>query len=364
MKPILYFKETVTEDAVISVPIFVKGFTKIGSFNITIHYDPAIMIIVNPPGGLNSKQGSLGCNNKTPGIIKFGWFTWPGVSLPDESILLELEFQKVKEGTSPLTFASDFGLSNDSWTELETEYINSTLTFKNKEIMATNLKFVYGDTIDIQLKTGNKFHVPIKTTADLIVSAISLIMNYPDEYLKVTRVGIPDYPTGDILTDNFGFNDKSRPERVTIGWFCANPESRLTPKTGETLLIVEFEVEKDFAENQELVFTVSEDIENELAGVDVKNPPSLPIEHPNYYYTPIPNVILMVDKYRNILTLPAPPEPVFPPNSRVAERKDIMNYKGKQVISKKCSNCQNYKDRKCQLGNYIVAKGGICDYYL
>lgn len=348
MKPVLYFEEIVTEEAVISVPIFVKSFTKIGSFNITIQYDPDIMVLVNPPGGLNINQGSLGCNNKTPGIIKFGWFTWPGVSLPDESILLELEFQKVKEGTSSLTFAPDFGLSNDSWTELETEYINSTLTFKNKEIMATNLQFVYGGTTDLQLKNGNKFHVPIKATTPLTVSAISLIMNYPDEYLKVTRVGIPDYPGGDIMTNNFGFGTPT-PGQVRIGWFAANPQSMINVNVGDPLLIVGFEVIKDFEEEQEIILSVSEDIENELAGID---------------FNPTPNVILQVEKYKNVLAMPAPPTPVFPTNTRVAERKEIMNYVGKQVISKKCSICQHKVGNRCTLGNFVVAKNGICDYFL
>lgn len=46
MNPELYFKGMVSKDDKITVPIYAKGFTDIGSFNITINYDKDVVLVV------------------------------------------------------------------------------------------------------------------------------------------------------------------------------------------------------------------------------------------------------------------------------------------------------------------------------
>lgn len=106
--------------------LMVTGFETIGSFNITLNYD-ATAIEVTPPAMLECKTGNL-ANGQAPGILKFGWFMYPSVTLPDNSVLLKIGIKRLKAVTSEITFAEDAGFYFDGFaTQPETTYISGVV---------------------------------------------------------------------------------------------------------------------------------------------------------------------------------------------------------------------------------------------
>lgn len=84
---------TVVSNAnVIVVPITAAGFNNIGSCNLRLLYDPAIVsaIEVSMPPVMGE---FLDYNVNTPGIITWGWFFPGGITLPDNSIIFNISFE-------------------------------------------------------------------------------------------------------------------------------------------------------------------------------------------------------------------------------------------------------------------------------
>ncbi len=118
------------------VPVTVSNFTNIVSFNYMMVFDPAILsvsaVITGPLLG-----GSVTADWSVPGSVNFGWYTYPGKTLPDNTVLFNITFTKVSSGTSPLTWFDD-GYScvfyDGNWNALNdipasTYYINGAVTF-------------------------------------------------------------------------------------------------------------------------------------------------------------------------------------------------------------------------------------------
>lgn len=87
----------------IVVPVTATGFTNIGSCNQQFIYDPNLLSALSISQG-PSLPGILSSNLSNPGIITIGWFTWPGVNLPDNTIIFNITFQKIANGTSAVSW--------------------------------------------------------------------------------------------------------------------------------------------------------------------------------------------------------------------------------------------------------------------
>ncbi|MCD4732600.1 MAG: T9SS type A sorting domain-containing protein [Bacteroidales bacterium] len=98
----------------ITVPITAINIINIGSCNLQLLYNPAVATctgVSNGPGF----PGGLAVNVATPGVITFGWYTWPGVTLPDNSVLFNLTFDKVAGGTSIIEW--DDAYTGHQWSD-------------------------------------------------------------------------------------------------------------------------------------------------------------------------------------------------------------------------------------------------------
>jgi PKD repeat protein len=119
-----------------TVNITTVNFTNILSCNLRLLYDHTVAhidsILKGPLLG-----GTLSYNIAKTDTILLGWFTYPGKTLPANTVILRIAFSKVTSGTSPVTW-SDIGNScvwyNGNYTPLNdiptsTYYIPGSITF-------------------------------------------------------------------------------------------------------------------------------------------------------------------------------------------------------------------------------------------
>jgi len=109
--PVTTIANEVTYGSTAVVPITVTGFANMGGCDLLIHYDPSIAtatsVSLDP---LVPAYYFIG-NISTPGQISVSWLFfspgYPGVTLPDNSVFLNITFNRVGYGYSALEF--DFG---------------------------------------------------------------------------------------------------------------------------------------------------------------------------------------------------------------------------------------------------------------
>jgi PKD repeat protein len=133
------------------VPITAINFVNIGSCDLELLYDPTIALATSVTTG-SLLGGNIATNLTSPGTIILGWYTYPGVTLPDNSVIFNISFTKVTNGTSAITFYDD-GHSctwyDGSWNRLNdfpnsTYYLNGSLTFTGTPLVAN---FIANDTV-------------------------------------------------------------------------------------------------------------------------------------------------------------------------------------------------------------------------
>ncbi|HPS74539.1 MAG TPA: PKD domain-containing protein [Bacteroidales bacterium] len=118
------------------VPLSVVNFVYIGSCMLEIHYDSTIATATNVTMG-SGMTGGLNSNLDNAGVIILGWYTYPAITLPDNSVIFNITFSKVAPGTTALTFYDDgysCYYSNGDYTILNdnpasTFYLPGSLTF-------------------------------------------------------------------------------------------------------------------------------------------------------------------------------------------------------------------------------------------
>jgi hypothetical protein len=161
-----------------TVPITAINFSNIGSCNLKLTYNPTIMAATSVTKG-QGLGGQLSSNLTIPGVITLGWFTWPGVTLPNNSVIFNITFAKVTNGTSSLIWVDD-GYScayadgnsvylNDIPTS--TYYINGSVTFQVTNAPVTTAS-------DIITNPNTNVNVPIKVTGFNNIGVFSLTMHY------------------------------------------------------------------------------------------------------------------------------------------------------------------------------------------
>ena len=134
--PVTTAASVVSTTTTAQIPVTVTGFTNIVSFNLKILFDPAISSVSAVTTG-PLLGGSVTSNWSVPGSVNFGWYTYPGKTLPDNTVLFNITFTKVASGSSALTWFDD-GSScvwyDGDWNELtdiptSSFYINGSVTF-------------------------------------------------------------------------------------------------------------------------------------------------------------------------------------------------------------------------------------------
>lgn len=119
-----------------TVPITATNFINIGTCDLKLLYDPALVSVTNVTTG-PLLGGYFSLDLSVAGIIYIGWFTSPGKTLADNSVIFNIYFNKVAFGTSAITW-SDNGHScayyDGNYDELndipaETYYLPGSVTF-------------------------------------------------------------------------------------------------------------------------------------------------------------------------------------------------------------------------------------------
>ncbi len=148
------------------VPITATNFSNIGSCGLELHFDPAIAtatLVTTGPG----LGGGFNTNLTVPGVIIIGWYTYPGVTMPANSIIFNITFSRVTSGTTAITWY-DNGYScyysdgpGNILYDLPTSsfYFNGSLTFLSSlfaDFTADNATPPKNTTVNFNdLTTGN-----------------------------------------------------------------------------------------------------------------------------------------------------------------------------------------------------------------
>jgi hypothetical protein len=161
-----------------TVPIKASGFTNIGSCNMQLLFDPAKVTCTSVTKG-PGLPGGLAYNNTIPGVITFGWYTWPGVTLPDNSVIFNLSFTKVAFGTSAIIWSSNY--PDRQWSDgnsyplndlpLSEYYYNGSITFLTNNAPVTTAPV-------IGAITGTIVSIPVKVSGFTNIGSLALNLQY------------------------------------------------------------------------------------------------------------------------------------------------------------------------------------------
>ena len=184
--PVFTIEKAKTTASSSTVSITAVGFSNISSGNLTVFYNPAVAkpSTVTTGTGLG---GSLNFNLSNSGEIIIGWYTFPSVTFVDGSVIFSIEFDKVSEGTSPVSFIEttddlDCQFYDGSYQKLNdapfsTYYKSGSVTFE---------EYVSPVTI-VPNFTANKneiINVPVTVTDFKNIGAVSLRLDYDPEVLS------------------------------------------------------------------------------------------------------------------------------------------------------------------------------------
>jgi hypothetical protein len=165
-------------ETAVTIPITVINFNNIGSCNLKLTYDPSIALATDVTIG-PLLGGTLASNINEPGVIVLGWYTWPGVSLPDNTVIFNIEFSQITSGYTDILWEDDgyscqwsdgdFNVLNDIPTS--TYYINGSINFQldiAPHTIVPNITTCNDSVIDI----------PVRVTGFNNIGAVSLTLHY------------------------------------------------------------------------------------------------------------------------------------------------------------------------------------------
>jgi hypothetical protein len=167
-----------TYGSTITVAITVTNFSNIGSCNLKLTYNPSIATATAVTAG-SLPGGNLNSNLGVPGEIHLGWFAFPAVTLPDNSIIFYFDFTKVTTGTSPITWVDDgascqytdgnFNNLNDI--PASAYYLNGSLSF-----LSANAPFTTAPVVSAC--PGTLVNIPVTVSAFNNIWSLNLKMQY------------------------------------------------------------------------------------------------------------------------------------------------------------------------------------------
>jgi hypothetical protein len=175
-----------------SVPVTVTGFNNVGSCNQRWLYDPAVATCTGVTKSA-SLPGGLAVNMDTPGVITIGWYTWPGVTLPDNSVVFNLNFSKAGFGVTDIQWDGDFPDRN--WSDgnfvvmndlpLSDYYIPGALGFLTGDAPITSVPALTGIP-------GTTLTIPVTVTDFINIGSLTLTLQYNPavlSYLSFSNTG-------------------------------------------------------------------------------------------------------------------------------------------------------------------------------
>ncbi|MCD4731771.1 MAG: hypothetical protein K8R74_14290, partial [Bacteroidales bacterium] len=204
-------------ETAVTIPITAINFNSIGSCNLKLVYDASVALATDVTSG-PLLGGQLATNLSEPGIITLGWYTYPGLTLPDNTGIFNIEFSQVTSGYTDIIWDDDgyscawsddeFNYLNDLPTS--TYYINGSLNFQldiAPHTIAPNITTCNDSVIDI----------PVRITGFSNIGAVSLTLHYDASSISFQS-----------FTNNSGFPglivNESSPGVITTAGFTASPD--------------------------------------------------------------------------------------------------------------------------------------------
>lgn len=182
--PVSTVANLVTTASTVSLPVTVTNFTNIVGCNMKLHYDPAVMTVTSVTTGPALAGTYLNYNVTAPGVFNFGWYNYPGMSVPDNSIVFYIQCTKVTSGVSPVTWDSDgssnlfydgnYFVLNDS--PQSDYYIPGSVQFgSNAPVTAVH---------SMEACPGSTLTLPVTVNSFNSVGTVNLTMNYDPTVLN------------------------------------------------------------------------------------------------------------------------------------------------------------------------------------
>lgn len=215
------------------LPIMAADFTDIGSCNMQLLYNPAIATCTGVTKG-PGLPGGLDYNvTTTPGVVTFGWYTWPGVTLPDNSVIFNLSFTKVTAGTSVVSWNDSY--ADRQWSDgssfplndlpLDTYYIDGSLTFQG------NAPITIAPVIGAC--PGSTIAVPITVLSFNTIGVLSLTMQFNAAVLTYqSYTNTSGFPGLGVLNPNVG--------NITVAGFVPTSSPGVTLPDNAVLVTLYF----------------------------------------------------------------------------------------------------------------------------
>ena len=184
--PVFTIESAKTTASNSTVSITTADFSNIGSGNLKITYDPDV---VNPTGVIKGPGlgGTLDVNLANPGVIVIGWFTFPGVTLTDGSVVFDIVFEHVNPGTSAISFDETSGDTDCQFYDTSSQKLNDepfgtyyksgSLSFNEQVSPVTTAPFLTAEE-------SEDIDVPVTVTDFNNIGAVSLRLEYDPAVLS------------------------------------------------------------------------------------------------------------------------------------------------------------------------------------
>ncbi len=166
--PISTIGDVISYDSTLIVPVTVTGFSNISVCDLTINYNPEIAIVTAVTEGPGVLHNFFIPVFTEPGTIILSWFYYNGSTIPNNSVFLNITFERIAYGYSAFEFEN--GQPNDCiWgdsngNELNdiphsTYYVNGSLSFEMIDAPLTSIPEIEdcegSASIDIPVAVSN-----------------------------------------------------------------------------------------------------------------------------------------------------------------------------------------------------------------
>jgi len=200
----------------VTVPITVSNFTDIGAISLTLDFDISI-VAVSAVTANTALTGFSSYWTSTSGRLVMAWYGITGVTLPDNSVLVEIIFTNLTHGSTALTWFDD-GISceyakydNGAYNVLNDTpagdfYKNGSINWQRPA--PVTIAPVYPAT------AGDYICVPFKVVGFSEIGSISLTLDYDPSVLEFQ--GISTYS---IPRSWFFDGQATNPGRLVVGGY-------------------------------------------------------------------------------------------------------------------------------------------------
>jgi hypothetical protein len=167
-----------TYSSTATVTIHVSNFINVTNCLLELRYDTNVAMATGATR-TSVLGGTLIPLSNVPGVITLSWFTSPGVTLPDNSLIFNVFFTRVNSGITAITWYDD-GYSclwgDGDYNDLidvptANYYVDGSVNFKNSNVPHTIAP-------EVETCSGDFFDIPVKVTDFTDIGQLNLKLQY------------------------------------------------------------------------------------------------------------------------------------------------------------------------------------------